>query len=128
MDVLADFIKQVNDSYQTRQKPDYKNTTRMYEGRKTPYRGAIMATTNVSRDDVLTVMPHKVINKISGEPTYSAMRTWFKQICTNLIAVKTPQDWGRGKGHLCMFQVTSVFHAKYGEFYNPPSNVPPAYQ
>ena len=42
--------------------------------------GAIIATTNVSRDDVLAVMTHKVINKISGEPTYSAMRTWFKKI------------------------------------------------
>ena len=69
-----------------------------------------MATTNVSQDDVLAVTPEKVINKISGEPTYSAMRTWFKQVCTNLIAVETPQDWGGGKGHLGMLQALAVFH------------------
>ena len=40
--------------------------------------GDIMATTNVSRDNVLAVMIHKVINNILGEPTYLAMRTWFK--------------------------------------------------
>ena len=78
--------------------------------------GDIMATTNVSWDNVLAVMPHKVINKISDKPTYSAMQTWFKQICTNLIAVKTPQEWVRGQVHLCMLQAPAFFHARNGDF------------
>ena len=86
-----------------------------------------MDTTNVSRDDMLAFMPHRVINKISGEPTYLAMRTWFKQICTNLIAFETPQDWGRVKGFLVMLQAPAVFHSLNGDFYNPPPNAPPAY-
>ena len=89
--------------------------------------GAIMTTTNVSWDDVLVVMPHKLINKILGEPTYSAMHTWFNQICTDLITVETPQDCGRGKGHLGMLQAPAVFHARNGDFYNPPPNAPTAY-
>ena len=89
--------------------------------------GAIMATTNVSWDDVLAVMPHKVIHNILGKPTYSAMRTWFKKICTNLIAAETPKDCGRVKVHLGMLQAPSVFHAQNGDFYNPPPNAPIAY-
>ena len=86
-----------------------------------------MATTNVSQYDVLADMPHKVIHKISDEPTYLSMQTWFKQICTNLIAVKTSQDWGKGKVHLGMLQAPAIFHARNGDFYNPPPNAPPAY-
>ena len=82
--------------------------------------GAIMSTINVSWDDVLVVMPHKVINKILDKPTYSARHTWFKQICTDLIAVETPQYCGRGKSHLGMLQATAVLHAQIGDFYNPP--------
>ena len=128
-DVLADFIKQVNDSYRTKQKPDYKNTTITPRRTKGVRRltGDITATTNVLRDNLLAVMPHKVIQKILGEPTYLAMRTWFKKICTNLIAVKTPQDWRRGKSHLGMLQSPAAFHAKNGDFDKPPPNAPPAY-
>ena len=72
-------------------------------------------------------MIQKVIHKISGEPTYSAMRTWFKQVCTNLISVETPQDWGRRKGHLCTLKAPDVFHAQNVDFYNPPPNAPPEY-
>ena len=86
-----------------------------------------MEITNVSRDDVLTVIPHKAIHKISGKPTHSAMRRWFKQICTNLIAVKIPQEWGRRKGHLGILQAPAIFHARNEDFYNPLSNAPPAY-
>ena len=86
-----------------------------------------MDNTNVSQDDVLVVMPHKVINKILGEPTYSAMRTWFKKICTKLIAVETPKDWGRGKVHLGMLQAPAISHTQNGDFYNPPPNAPPSY-
>ena len=86
-----------------------------------------MATTHVLRDGVLTIILHKVINKILGEPTYSAMRTWFKQICKNLNSVETPQDWGIGKGHLGVLQAPAVFHARNGDFFNPPPNAPPAY-
>ena len=100
----------------------YKNT-KTYEGRKT----SIMATTNDLLNNVLAVMPHKVINKISGEPTYSAMLTWFKQIFMSLIAVKIPQDWGRGKGNLGILQAPAVFHAQNGDFYNLPPNAPLEY-
>ena len=54
--------------------------------------GAIMTNTNVLWDDVLAFMPRKFINKISGDSTYSAMHNCFKQMCTNLISVETPQD------------------------------------
>ena len=86
-----------------------------------------MATTNVLRDNVFAVMPRKVINKISGEPTYSAIRTRFKQIFTNLISFETPKDWGRGKGHLVMLQAPAIFYACNGNFYNPHPNASPAY-
>ena len=86
-----------------------------------------MDTTNASRDKVLAVMPHKCINKISGEPTYSDMCTWFKHICKNLISVKTPQYWEKGKGHLGMLQAPAIFHARNGYFYNNPPNAPPLY-
>ena len=99
----------------------------MYKGNKKPYRVHFFATTNVWWDNILAVMPHKFILKISSEPTYLAMRTWFKKICTNLIAVETPQYWGRGKGYLCMLQAPAVFHGRSGDFYNPPPNAPPAY-
>ena len=56
-----------------------------------------------------------------------AMRTWFKKIYTNLISVETPQDWGRVKGHLVMLQAPAVFHTRNEDFYNPSTNVPPAY-
>ena len=72
-------------------------------------------------------MPHKVINKILGEPTYSAMRNWFKKFCTNLIAVETSQYWVRGQGHLGMLQAPAVFHAWNGDFCNPFPNAPSAY-
>ena len=79
-----------------------------------------MATTNLSRDNVLAVMSHKFIDKILVEITYLAMLTWFKQICTNLISVETPQDWGRGKGHLGMLQAPAVSHTCNGDLYKPP--------
>ena len=43
------------------------------------------------------------------------------------MAVETPQDWGRGKGHLVMLQAPAAFHAQNGDFYNPPPNAPPSY-
>jgi hypothetical protein len=55
---------------------------------------------NISRDDVLAVMPHPVLTKISGEPTYQGMKTWKKEMSANLISVKTPPTWGQGKGML----------------------------
>ena len=84
-----------------------------------------MATTNVSWDDVLAVMPHKVINKILGKPTYSDMRIWFKTIGTKVIAVKTSQDWGKGKVRLGMLQAHAVFHDQNGDFYNHTPPTPP---
>ena len=84
-----------------------------------------MATT-VSRDDVLAVMPHKILTKISGEPTYKQMKQWKKEMSANLIAVKTPNEWGRSKGLLGMFQDNAIFIARNGAAYNPP-DAPPLY-
>ena len=52
----------------------------------------------IARDDVLAVMPHPVLTKISGEPTYQNMKRWKKEQFANLITVEMPNDWGRGKG------------------------------
>ena len=45
----------------------------------------------------------------------------------NLIAIDTPKDWGRGKGHLGLLQDPVVFLAKIGNPYDPPANGPAAY-
>ena len=63
-----------------------------------------MLASNVSRDDVFALMLHKVIDKMVGEPTYPGINKWKKKMNANLIAVKTPQTWGRGKGNLGLLQ------------------------
>ena len=85
-----------------------------------------MAST-ISRDDVLGVMPHPVLTKISGEPTYQDMKKWKKEMSSNLIAVRMPVLWGRGKGLLGELQDAAVFQARNGAAYNPPAGPPPAY-
>lgn len=82
---------------------------------------------SVARDDVLAVMPHPVLTKISGEPTYQNMKLWKKEQSANLIAVKMPDDWGRGKGMLGELQDAPVFLARNGAAYNPPANAPADY-
>ena len=58
-DVFTDFMKYVTESYRTRRTPPKcTKVARLHTGD--------MATTNVSQDDVLAVMPHKVIKKILG--------------------------------------------------------------
>ena len=79
-----------------------------------------MVASDVSRDDVFALMPHQIIDKIVGEPTYPGMKKWKKQMNANLIAVKTPQAWGRGKGHLGLLQDPVVFLAQNGAAYDPP--------
>ena len=86
-----------------------------------------MVASNVSRDDVFALTSHQVINKMVGEPTYTGMKKWKKQMNANLIAVKTPQTWGRGKGHLGLLQDPVVFHAINGAAYNPPNVAPLPY-
>ena len=85
-----------------------------------------MATT-ISRDDVLALMPNPVLTRISGEPTYQAMKRWKKEMSSNLISVTMPTDWGRGKGLLGELQDAAVFTARNGAAYNPPAAAPPAY-
>ena len=46
------------------------------------------------------VMPYKVLTPISGEPTYKNMKLMKKELRANLISVKTPTDWSRGKGFI----------------------------
>ena len=62
-----------------------------------------------------------------GKPTYPSMKKWKKQMNTNLIFVKTPQTWGRRKGHLGLLQDPVVFHAINGASYNPPGAAPLTY-
>ena len=80
-----------------------------------------------SVDTILALFPNQVITPISGEPTYVQMKRWEKEIRTNLIAIQTPDVWGRGKGHLGMIQDINVFVARNGAVYNPPNNAPPVY-
>ena len=82
---------------------------------------------NISRDDVLAVMPHPVLTKISGEPSYQNMKVWKKEMSANLISVKMPADWGRGKGMLGELQDPVVFLARNGAAYNPPAAAPGDY-
>ena len=63
----------------------------------------------ISRDDVLAVMPFQVLTKISGEPTYRAMKKWQKEMSSNLISVRMPTDWGRDKGLLGKLQDPVLF-------------------
>ena len=74
----------------------------------------------VSRDDVLAVMPCPVLTKIPGEPTYQAIKTWHKEMSSNLIAVRMPPTWGRDKGLLGELQDPLIFLARNGDAYNPP--------
>ena len=80
-----------------------------------------------SRVDVLAVMPNQTCTKIVGEPTYQGMMNWKREINANLIAVKMPIAWGRGKGLLGSFQDPPTFIARNGNAYNPPPNAPPGY-
>ena len=64
-------------------------------------------------------MPHQTIGKVDGEPTFSQMKKWQKQMSANLIAVKTPTDWGRGKFHLGILQDPAVFLERNGYLYTP---------
>ena len=84
-------------------------------------------TTSISRDEVLALFPHPVLTKISGEPTYQAMKQWKKEMSINLLKVTLPQDWGRGKGLLGELQDPAVFLARNGAAYNPPPAAPQIY-
>ena len=86
-----------------------------------------MVASDVSRGDVFALMPHQVINKMVGEPTYPGMKKWKKQMNANLIAVKTPQTWGRGIGRLGLLQDPVVFHAINGASNNPSDAAPLPY-
>ena len=86
-----------------------------------------MVASDVSRDDVFALMPHQIIDKIVGEPTYPGMKKWKNQMNANLIAVKTPRAWGRGKGHLGLLQDPVVFLARNGVTYDPPAAAPLPY-
>ena len=81
----------------------------------------------IARDDVLAVMPYPTLTKITGEPTYQAMKKWHKEMASNLIAVRMPTDWGRGKGLLGELQDPAIFTARNGAAYNPPAAAPPSY-
>ena len=81
----------------------------------------------VSRDDVLAVMPHPVLTRIPGEPTYQAMKHWKKEMQSNLLKVSMPDNWGRGKGLIGELQDPAVFIARNGAAYNPPPAAPPNY-
>ena len=83
--------------------------------------------TTISRDDVLAVMPHPILTKISGEPTYQNMKTWKKEMSSNLISVCMPVAWEQTKGLLGELQDPAVFLARNGAAYNPPAVAPPAY-
>ena len=63
-----------------------------------------MVSFNVSCDDVPALMPHQVLTRIHEEPTYSGVNIWRRQLNADLIAIETPLVWGRGKGHLGLFQ------------------------
>ena len=86
-----------------------------------------MVASDVSRDDVFVLMPHQIIDKIVGKPTYPDMKKWKNQMNANLIAVKTPQTWGRIKGHIVILQDPVVFLARNGAVYNPLGTSPLPY-
>ena len=71
-----------------------------------------MVASEVSRDDVFALIPKQTVDKVDANPTYSQMKKWKKQMSAYLIAVKTPTDWGYGKGHLGILQDPVVFLAR----------------
>ena len=63
------------------------------------------------------------------KPTYSQTKKWRKQMSANLIAVKKPTNWGRGKGRSGILQDPTVFLATNWDPYTPPPPLvePPEY-
>ena len=55
------------------------------------------------------------------------MKTWHKEMSSNLIAVRMPTDWGRDKGLLGELQDPLIFLARNGAAYNPPAAAPPTH-
>ena len=86
-----------------------------------------MVASEVSLEKHFALMPHQTLDKVVSEPNYSQMKKWRKQMSANLISVKTPTDWGRGKCHLGILQDPAVFLARNGDPYNPPLVEPPEY-
>ena len=86
-----------------------------------------MVASNVSRDDVLVLMPYQVLTRIHKEPTYSGVKIWRRQLNADLIAIETPLVWGQGKGHLGLLQDPVVFLARNGAAYAPPATGPILY-
>ena len=69
-----------------------------------------MATT-ISQEDILGLMPYKVLTTIAGDPIDKKMKLMKKKMSANLIAVKNPIQWGHSKGLLGKFQKASIFTA-----------------
>ena len=81
----------------------------------------------VSREDVLALMPHKRLTRVSGEPTHLAVKKAEHELSTNLLAVESPFAWGQGKGYLGIIQSPAVFVARNGAAFAPPAAAPPIY-
>ena len=79
----------------------------------------------VYHKDILSLVPFKVLDKISGTPTFTKMIKLRKQLGANLIVVEFP--WRRGKGQLILLQDPATFAARTGRTYNPPTQQPPTY-
>ena len=79
----------------------------------------------VSRDDLLALVPFKNLDKIIGTPTFENMIILRKQLGANLIAVDCP--WGQQKGQLGLLQDPASFTAQNGGAYTPPAIQPPSY-
>ena len=60
----------------------------------------------VSREDVLALMPFKNLDKILGTPTFENMIILRKQLGANLIAVDCPH--GQQKGQLGLLQDPAI--------------------
>ena len=65
----------------------------------------------MSREDILGIMPYKVLTLIAGDPIYKNMKPVKKKMSANLIAVKNPIQWGHSKGLLGFFQKAEIFTA-----------------
>ena len=72
----------------------------------------------VSYEDILVLIPFKVLYRISGTPTFRENDQVRKINWGNLIAVDC--TWGQGKGQLGLLQYPVTFTARNGRQYDTP--------
>jgi hypothetical protein len=70
-------------------------------------------------------MPHPILTRVFGKPTYKQIKTVICELSANLMAISCP--WGHSKGHLGLHRDSAIYLARNGEAFNIPHIEPLAY-